>query len=387
MAGGLPHVMELFRLTGRTALVTGGSRGLGRVIAEALAEAGADRLHHQPIARRRPAGGRGDRGATGGRVMGIAGEVTGDAVSVSSENDANTRPGDILVNNAGVNIRGAAGELSEADWDTVLDTNLKGLFLVPRASAPAMCERSWGRVINLSVDARVGCDRRPRALRSSKAGVLGLTRVLALEWAQRVSPSTRSAPVRLHTDMNRQLLNDPAKYKAFVQKLPLGRWGELHEIKGIALFLASDASSFMTGAALASTAAGRRSSFRARPQPPAEDGVRAMVAGDPEQHAERQADPDHGQVELRPEVVEAGVGADRVAPGAGESQAQRHAGRTLEALVVDFGARADSEAELAAARAGVGLEQEALGAVRHRDGADRLDLRRAVLDVGSQPVH
>jgi NAD(P)-dependent dehydrogenase (short-subunit alcohol dehydrogenase family) len=158
---------------------------------------------------------------------------------------------DILVNNAGVNIRGTVGELSESDWDTVLDTNLKGVFLLSRAFGPAMCERRWGRVINLSsMLASIGLPgRAPYA--ASKAGVVGLTRVLALEWAASGVTVNAICPGPFATDMNRQLLNDPEKYAAFVQKLPVGRWGELHEIKGIVVFLASEASSFVTGAALA----------------------------------------------------------------------------------------------------------------------------------------
>jgi NAD(P)-dependent dehydrogenase (short-subunit alcohol dehydrogenase family) len=248
----LPHVHDLFRLHGRTALVTGGSRGLGRVIAEALAEAGAAVCVTSRSREAAEAAAADLRDGTGASVVGIAGEVgSGDAVS-SLAREAVRQLGhvDILVNNAGVNIRGEAGDLTEADWDTVLDTNLKGVFLVSRALGPAMCERRWGRVINLSsMLASIALPgRAPYA--SSKAGVVGLTRVLALEWAKCGVTVNAICPGPFATDMNRQLLNDPAKYEAFVQKLPIGRWGELHEIKGIALFLASDASSFMTGAEL-----------------------------------------------------------------------------------------------------------------------------------------
>jgi NAD(P)-dependent dehydrogenase (short-subunit alcohol dehydrogenase family) len=114
-----------------------------------------------------------------------------------------------------------------------------------------MCERRWGREINnSSMLASIGLPgRAPYA--ASKAGVVGLTRVLALEWAASGVTVNAICPGPFATDMNRQLLNDPEKYAAFVQKLPVGRWGELHEIKGIVVFLASEASSFVTGAALA----------------------------------------------------------------------------------------------------------------------------------------
>jgi NAD(P)-dependent dehydrogenase (short-subunit alcohol dehydrogenase family) len=249
----LPNVMDLFRLDGRSALVTGGARGLGRVMAEALAEAGASVcITSRSIDSAHTAAGE-IAATTGGRVEGIEAEVTtADGVGHLLEHVHRHSGGiDILVNNAGVNIRGSAGELSESDWDTVVDTNLKGVFLVSRAFGPAMCDRRWGRVINLSsMLASIGLPgRAPYA--ASKAGVVGLTRVLALEWAACGVTVNAICPGPFATDMNRQLLEDPEKYAAFVQKLPLGRWGELHEIKGIVVFLASEASSFMTGAALA----------------------------------------------------------------------------------------------------------------------------------------
>ncbi len=245
-------VLDQFRLTGRRALVTGGGRGLGRVIAQALAEAGADvavagrTLDVCEDAAREIAA------ATGRRTLALAADVTliADVERLVREVEAGLGPIDILVNNAGVNIRGVVEELGEADWDTVIGTNLKAPFLCARAVGPGMCARGWGRVINLgsilSVIALPG--RAPYA--SSKAGVLGLTRVLALEWAKQGVTVNAICPGPFATDMNRLLLTDPVKYQAFVEKIPLGRWGELHEIVGVAVFLASDASSFVTGSAL-----------------------------------------------------------------------------------------------------------------------------------------
>jgi NAD(P)-dependent dehydrogenase (short-subunit alcohol dehydrogenase family) len=113
-----------------------------------------------------------------------------------------------------------------------------------------MCRRGWGRIINLGsilgVVALPG--RAPYA--SSKAGVINLTRVLALEWATRGVTVNAICPGPFATDMNRQLLNDPTKYRAFVEKIPMGRWGELREIAGAVVFLASEAASFVTGSAL-----------------------------------------------------------------------------------------------------------------------------------------
>jgi len=245
-------VLDQFRLTGRRALVTGGGRGLGRVIAQALAEAGAD----VAVAGRTPEvcqdAAREIAAATGRRTLALAADVaqTADVERLVREVQDGLGPIDILVNNAGLNIRGPVEELGESDWDTVLGTNLKAPYLCARAVGPGMCERGWGRVINLgSILSVVGISGRvPYA--SSKAGVLGLTRVLALEWAKRGVTVNAICPGPFATDMNRQLLTDPVKYKAFVEKIPLGRWGELHEIVGAAVFLASDAASFVTGSAL-----------------------------------------------------------------------------------------------------------------------------------------
>ena len=245
-------VLDQFRLDGRRALVTGGGRGLGRVIAQALAEAGADvALASRTLATCEEAA-REIAALTGRRALAFAADVTVDAEvkRLVTAVEKALGPLDILVNNAGINIRGAAEELAEADWDTVIDTNLKAPFLCARAAGPGMRDRGFGRVINLgSILGVVGlAGRAPYA--SAKAGVINLTRVLALEWAAHGVTVNAICPGPFATEMNRQLLNDPAKYKAFVEKIPMGRWGDLHEIAGAAVFLASDAASFVTGSAL-----------------------------------------------------------------------------------------------------------------------------------------
>jgi NAD(P)-dependent dehydrogenase (short-subunit alcohol dehydrogenase family) len=245
-------VLNQFRLDGRRALVTGGSRGLGRVMAQALAEAGAD----VAITSRSAAGVAAEAdaiaAATGRLVRGYVSDVQhGDAVArLADEVEATLGPIDILINNAGINVRGPVDQLSEADWDAVIDTNLKGPFLCARAFGPRMAARGWGRVINMgSILSVIGLPgRAPYA--SSKAGIVNLTRVLALEWAERGVTVNAICPGPFGTDMNRPLLNDPEKFKAFVAKIPMGRWGELHEIAGVAVFLASDASSFVTGSSV-----------------------------------------------------------------------------------------------------------------------------------------
>lgn len=245
-------VLDSFRLDGKVALVTGGARGLGLTMATALAEAGAD------VALTARASGPGEEAAakisaaTGRRAKTFAADVTSasDIDRLVTSVEAELGPIDILVNNAGVNIRGTVDQLSEADWDSVIDTNLKGPFLVSRAVGPRMVKRGWGRVVNLgSILGAVALGgRAPYA--SSKAGVINLTRVLALEWAGTGVTANAICPGPFATEMNLPLLNDPVKYQDFVKKIPMGRWGELDEITGAVVFLASPASSFITGTSL-----------------------------------------------------------------------------------------------------------------------------------------
>jgi NAD(P)-dependent dehydrogenase (short-subunit alcohol dehydrogenase family) len=245
-------VLDRFRLDGKVALITGGARGLGRTMAVALAQAGAslalagrskDACQHaadEVVA------------ATGRTVRAFAADVTriADIEQLATDVERELGPVDILVNNAGINIRGPIQQLTEADWDAVIDTNLKGPFLCARAFGPRMVSRGWGRVINLGsvlgVIALPG--RAPYA--SSKAGIINLTRVLALEWAGTGVTANAICPGAFATEMNRSLLEDPVKYKEFVAQIPMGRWGELEELTGAVVFLASDASSYVTGTPL-----------------------------------------------------------------------------------------------------------------------------------------
>ena len=190
--------------------------------------------------------------ATGRKVRAFAADVTkiDDVERLADGVESEMGKIDILINNAGVNIRGPVQQLSEADWDAVIDTNLKGPFLCARAIGPRMVSRGWGRVINmgsiLGVVALPG--RAPYA--SSKAGIVNLTRVLALEWAGTGVTVNAICPGAFGTEMNRSLLDDPVKYKEFVAQIPMGRWGEVDELSGAAVFLASDASSYVTGSSI-----------------------------------------------------------------------------------------------------------------------------------------
>jgi len=245
-------VLDRFRLDGKVALVTGGARGLGKTMATALAEAGATIALAGRSKETCQEAATAIANATGRKALAFAADVTKLAEVEQLANDVERDLGkiDILVNNAGINIRGPIQQLTEADWDAVVDTNLKGPFLCARAIGPRMVTRGWGRVINLGsvlgVIALPG--RAPYA--SSKAGIINLTRVLALEWAGTGVTANAICPGAFATEMNRSLLEDPVKYKEFVAQIPMGRWGELDELAGAVVYLASEASSYMTGTPL-----------------------------------------------------------------------------------------------------------------------------------------
>jgi NAD(P)-dependent dehydrogenase (short-subunit alcohol dehydrogenase family) len=245
-------VLDRFKLNGKTALVTGGARGLGKTMATALAEAGADIALTGRSLDSCQATANEIAHATGRTVRAFAGDVTiaKDVERLHTEVSAACGHVDILINNAGTNIRGTIDQVSEADWDSVVDTNLKGPFLVTKAFAPAMLKKGWGRVINLASIMSVVALPGRTTYCSSKAGVLGLTRTWGLEWADKGVTCNAICPGPFATDMNRQLLNDPKAYQQFVASIPMGRWGELDELTGAIVFLASDASSFVTGSSL-----------------------------------------------------------------------------------------------------------------------------------------
>ncbi len=238
-------------LNGKTAVVIGGSSGIGRAIALGLAQAGADVI---PSARRAPevASAVADIERRGRRSLALTCDVTSESSLEHLLQQALAAFGkvDILVNSAGIAKRSSTLDLSNQDWDTVLDTNLKGVLRACKIFGRHMLDRQYGRIINIaSLSSFVGLFQ-AAAYAASKGGVLSLTRSLAVEWAPYGLCVNAIMPGVFRTALNQKLLDGTPRGQEFLLRTPMKRFGKVEELVGAAVFLASDSAGFVTGATI-----------------------------------------------------------------------------------------------------------------------------------------
>ena len=241
-------VLDSFRLDGKVALVTGAGRNLGQGIALGLAEAGADiaglYLNNYEHTERQVK-------ALGRRFMPLQCDLQEAAIARLAEVVDQVVGGmgrlDILVNNAGIIRRAPLTEFGERDWDDVIQVNLKALFFLSQAAARVMIERGGGKIINVASMLSFQGGIRVPSYTAAKSGVAGLTRIMANEWAAKGINVNAIAPVYMATDNTAPLRADPQRGPAILARIPAGRWGEPADLKGAAVFLASEASEYMHG--------------------------------------------------------------------------------------------------------------------------------------------
>lgn len=238
-----------FDLAGRTAIVTGANTGIGQAIAVALAGAGAAVLG---IGRSSMSETEELVAAAGGRFAGFSADLSTiepvDAIVEAAVSAFGSV--DILVNNAGIIRRADAIDFTEADWDAVMDVNLKTAFFLSQAAAKRMIPAGRGKIINIASMLSFQGGIRIPSYTASKSGLAGLTRLLACEWAGKGINVNAIAPGYFVTNNTTALREDPKRSSDILARIPAGRWGNPEELGGAAVFLASDASAYVHGTIL-----------------------------------------------------------------------------------------------------------------------------------------
>ena len=240
-------ILDQFKLDGKVAIVTGCNRGIGKGMALGLAEAGADiaGVFHST-----GTGVEEEIAAMGRRFCPIQADLgdPGCVQSIVDKTVAELGRVDILVNNAGIIRRSPALEFSEADWDQVMDVNLKSVFFLSQAAAKQMVKQGQGgKIINVASMLSFQGGILVSSYTASKSGVMGLTRLLANEWAPKGIQVNAIAPGYIATDNTAALRADEERNKQILARIPADRWGDPEDLKGCVVFLASKASEYVSG--------------------------------------------------------------------------------------------------------------------------------------------
>jgi 2-deoxy-D-gluconate 3-dehydrogenase len=240
-------ILDSFRLTGKNALITGSSRGMGAAIAVALAQAGANVALH---ASRSVASDVIQRVAeTGVRYVALAADLSNPEHCPHLIDQAIDALGsiDILINNAGITRRAPAVDYSIADWNDVIATNLTCVFRLCQCAARPMLERGVGKIVNIASLLSFQGGIIVPAYAAAKGGVAQLTKALANEWAARGVQVNAIAPGYMATELTKALQNDPTRSRQILERIPAARWGSPQDVAGAAVFLVSPASDYISG--------------------------------------------------------------------------------------------------------------------------------------------